>query len=314
VRRCNTHPFWFGFETMQKLPLAALRAFAAVYEMGGVRAAARTLRVTHSAVSRQLRELEKWLGVALFEQRDGSRRMILTPQAQALGRAALAGLVELERAVEGVRELRRPNSVLVATTASFAARWLIPRLPLLQKSHPWIELSIVTQQSVRHVAEQGADLALRMGSGPWPDAPGEAVMDDALFPVATRRYWSGIGERQPARALAKARLLHDRDPAAAWERWFSEHPSRAVDLRTGSRFTSTDLVLRAAAQGLGVALARAQLVAEELAAGELFRPFGSAQVSLPRAYWLMGPATADARPAVRAVVEWLKTQASGSPP
>jgi LysR family glycine cleavage system transcriptional activator len=299
---------------MQKLPLAALRAFAAVYEMGGVRPAARTLRVTHSSISRHLRELESWLGVVLFEKRDGNRRMVLTPQAQALGKAASAGLAELEHAVEGVRDLRRPNSVVVATTASFAARWLIPRLPLLQRSHPWIELSIVTHQSVRDMAEQGADLALRMGSGPWADSPVEAIMDDALFPVANRRYWASIGERQPTRALAKSRLLHDRDAAAAWEKWFAEHPARAVDLRTGPRFTSTDLVLRAAAQGLGVALARAQLVAEELRSGGLFRPFGSAQVSLPRAYWLVGPANVDARPAVHAVIEWLKTQASRSLP
>lgn len=294
---------------MQKLPLAALRAFAAVYEMGGVRPAARALQVTHSSVSRHLRELERWLGVDLFEQQGGNGRMVLTPQSQALGRAAAAGFSELERAVERVRELRRPNAVVIVTTASFAARWLLPRLPLLRKSHSWIEVSIVTQQSVRGLAEQGADLALRMGVGPWADEACEPLMDDALFPVATRKYWSGLGERTALRALARAVLLHDRDPASAWEKWFAAHPAKGIDLRAGPRFTSSDLCLRAAAHGLGVALARERLVADDLAAGTLFRPFGTSRVLLSRAYWLVQATPPESRPAVRTVVDWLKGQA-----
>jgi LysR family transcriptional regulator, glycine cleavage system transcriptional activator len=304
-RRCK----WFGFETMRKLPLAALRAFAAVFETGGVRPAARALQVTHSAVSRHLRELEAWLGVALVEQRRGNGRIALTVQGQALGKAAIAGLTDLERAVEGVRELRQPNSVVVATTASFAARWLIPHLPSLARSHSWIELSIVTEQAVRNVAEQGADLAIRMGSGPWPDGKCEPIMDDALYPVATRRYWNSIGDRKASRALAKACLLHDRDPAAGWERWFTAYPLRDIDFRQGPRFTSSDLALRAAAQGLGVALGRSCLASADVASGILFRPLGSDRVRLPNAYWLVHANDEPPRPAVRAVAEWIRSLA-----
>jgi LysR family transcriptional regulator, glycine cleavage system transcriptional activator len=297
---------------MRKLPLSALRAFAAVFETGGVRPAARALQVTHSAVSRHLRELEAWLGVPLVEQRGGGGRVSLTVQGQALGKAAISGLTDLERAVESVRELRRPNSVVIATTASFAARWLMPRLPSLVKSHQWIELSVVTEQAVRDVADQGADLAIRMGSGPWPDGKCEPIMDDALWPVATRRYWNGIGERKASRALAKACLLHDRDPAAGWERWFTAHPLRDIDFRRGPRFTSSDLVLRAAAQGLGVALARACLVSDDVANGIVFRPFGTDRVRLPNAYWLVRANDEPLRPAVLAVAEWIKLRASQS--
>ncbi|MFP3943282.1 MAG: hypothetical protein ACLFWF_05290 [Alphaproteobacteria bacterium] len=69
-------------------------------------------------------------------------------------------------------------------------------------------------------------------------------MDDTLYPVASRHYWAGLGERRPPQALAKARLLHDRDPVSVWEKWFTAHPSPGVDLRAGPRFTSSDLVLR----------------------------------------------------------------------
>jgi LysR family glycine cleavage system transcriptional activator len=134
-------------------------------------------------------------------------------------------------------------------------------------------------------------------------------MDDALYPVASRRHWNSIGERQPGRALAKARLLHDRDPSSAWERWFAMHPLQGVDLRAGTRFTSSDLVLRAAAEGLGVALARDRLAVDDLATGVLFRPFGNTKVSVPRAYWLVQPPDEERRPAVLAVAQWIKAQA-----
>ncbi len=147
---------------MRKLPLSALRAFAYVFETGGVRPAARALQVTHSAISRQVRELEAWLGVALIEKPGRQRHFALTIQGRALGQALLSGLNDLERAVRRARELRAPNSVVIATTPSLAARWLMPRLPVLAKTHPSIELSIVTQQSVNDLAAQGADVALRM--------------------------------------------------------------------------------------------------------------------------------------------------------
>lgn len=307
---CQTRTNWFDLETMQRLPLSALRAFAAVYETGGVRPAARMLQVTHSSVSRHLHELEAWLGVALLEHRSAQGRLVLTPQGHALGKAALAGLAALTHAVESVRELRRANSVVIATTASFAARWLVPRLPLLQQIHAGIEVSVITQQGIQNLAEQGADLALRMGSGPWFDGACEPIMDDALYPVASRRYWTSIGERQAARALAKARLLHDRDPDTAWEKWFAAHPSSSVDLRAGARFTSSDLVLRAAAAGLGVALARDRLATDDVASGALFRPFGAVQIKVPHAYWLVQAVDEEPRSAVLAVAQWLKLQAA----
>lgn len=297
---------------MRDLPLAALRAFAAVHETGGVRPAARSLGIAHSAVSRHVRELEAWLGVALVEPRPGAGRFSLTPHGDALGRAAASGLKELGRAVDSVRELRRANSVVVAAPTSFAARWLLPRLPGLYDAHPWIEVSVVARQRSLDLADQGADMAVRMGAAAAHGDDVEPLMDEALVPVATRSYWASLRERDPVRALARARLIHDRDPASVWERWFADHPSPDVDLRAGPRFTSSDLVLQAAAQGLGVALARCRLAEEDLASGRLFRPFGDLAVPIERAYWLVLPQGGPRRSAERAVAEWIRAEA-GSP-
>ena len=298
---------------MHDLLLNALRAFAAVYETGGVRPAARALQVTHSAVSRHLRELEAWIGVPLLEVRQGARSIAFTAQGEALGKAALASLRELESAVAAVREARRGNAVTLSTTPSFASRWLLPRLPDLERAYPWIELSVVVEQKLAAPDDLGADLAIRMGRGPWPGLDCEAFMDDALFPVAGRAYWEAAGKPDRPEDLAGLRLLHDRDPNASWEAWRSAHGGAKLDLRAGPRFASSDLVLRAASQGLGVALARGRLAADELASGSLIRPFGALEVAVPEAYWIVRQEEAALRVAVSAVIEWLKAQAGNEP-
>src|SRR5690625_3238470 len=141
---------WSRIKTMKDLPLNALRAFATIYSTGGVRMAARELGVAHSAVSRHLRELEAWLGVSLTRPATvgGRRGIAFTAQGEALGRASLDGFQTLERAITSVREERSPFSVVLSTTPSFAARWLMPRLTALGTAYPRIELSLHVEQKI----------------------------------------------------------------------------------------------------------------------------------------------------------------------
>jgi LysR family glycine cleavage system transcriptional activator len=289
---------------MRDLPLNALRAFAAVYETGGVRPAARALRVSHSSISRHVRELETFLGLALLEERGPRRAAGFTAQGEALGRAALGSLRDLDHAVSALRERRRPNAVVIATTASVAARWLLPRLAALQEAHPWIEPSVTVEQALVDPGDQGADVAIRMGSGPWPGSRCRALMDDTLYPVMHPAFWERAGRPAEPGRLAGLPLLHDRDPNASWDAWFAAFPAGRGDLRAGPRFASSDLVLRAAAQGLGVALARGRLAADDLASGALMRPFADRCVELPDAYWIVEP-PAPPRAAVAAATAWL---------
>ena len=135
-------------------------------------------------------------------------------------------------------------------------------------------------------------------------------MDDALYPVMSPAYWQKVGRPAQPEDLAGLRLLHDRDPYAAWEVWRSAHGPAGLDVRKGPRFTSSDLVLRAALQGQGVALARHRLAADEVAAGTLLRPFGERRVELGPAYWLVRPRHAEARPPAATVIAWLKREAA----
>lgn len=298
---------------MRYLPLNALRALSVVHSRGGLRAAARELGVAHSSVSRHLAELEAWLGVALRARRAGSRRLLLTPQGERLARAVTQGLAEVESAVAALREPRSANAVVLGTRPSFAARWLLPRLPALERSHPQIELSVVVEKRLDDLEAGGLDLGIQMGSGPWPGVRSELLADDALYPVMSPGYWRKTGRPATPADLLGLRLLHDRDPEAPWEAWRREHGPEALDVQPGPRFTSTDLVLRAAAQDQGVALARHRLASDDVASGLLVRPFGKLAVRLETAYWIVLPRHAAPRPATETVVEWLKREAGSQP-
>jgi LysR family glycine cleavage system transcriptional activator len=289
---------------MQRLPMNALQVFGLVYETGGIRSAARALSVTHSAVSRHVKELEAWLGVPLFEP--GTRA--LTPQGQLLGTVVRESLSRLDEAVAALREQRHANSVVISTTASLAVRWLLPRLDGLHRAHPGIEISVLTEQALIEPDGNRADLAIRMGRGPWPGVDCRPLMDDALYPVVHPGLLKKLGRRAPAALFRHYPLLHDRDPQAAWSVWFKAFPQKGIDQRRGDRYTSSDLVLRAAARGLGIALARDRLVSDELESGALVRPFGEARVQVPDAYWLVVPSAAAPREAVRLVIGWLCRQ------
>ncbi|TQV71300.1 LysR substrate-binding domain-containing protein [Denitrobaculum tricleocarpae] len=295
---------------MKDLPLNALRAFAAVYECGGVRPAARLLDIAHSSVSRHLRELEAWLGVELMEKRDGHRSLAFTAAGEALGRSSVASLRDLSAAVTRLREQRKGNGITIETTPSIAARWLLPRLPALEAAHPWIEVSVVVEQRLTALADGGVDFSIRMGNGPWQGFACDPLMDDALYPVVGRSLWNQHAKSLGAGKTDDVRLIHDRDPHAAWQLWQAHYPLAASDLRSGPRFASSDLVLRAAAQSQGMALARDRLARDDVAAGTLIRPFGGQQVTLPDAYWILRDPSTPERVAVTAAIAWLKQEAA----
>jgi LysR family glycine cleavage system transcriptional activator len=294
---------------MDTLPLNALRAFALVVECGGVRAAARQLGVSHSAVSRHVTELQRWLGIELLERGRKPGVFSVTPQGLRLATETLAAMGDMRRAAETVRERRTRHAVTISTTPSFAARWLLPRLSALERAHPRLEISVRVDQALDDPRASANDLAIRMGRGPWPDVAAQPLMDDALYPVMSPALWRKVGRPGEIADLRRLRLLHDRDPGASWQLWRRQHGPSDLDVRSGPRFTSSDLVLRAASQGLGVALARHRLVLDDLATGVLIRPFGVRAVSLDAAYWIIRSREAPIREAVKIAIAWLQREA-----
>src|SRR5262249_7655805 len=147
---------------------------------------------------------------------------------------------------------------------------------------------------------------------PWPGLDCEPLMDDALYPVMSPELWERAGRPKTTEALRGLRLLHDRDTNASWQVWASAYPVRGLDVRAGPRYASSDLVLRAASQGLGVALARDKLAADDVANGIFVRPFGELAVALPAAYWIVRGEGRHERMTTRLMIDWLGREASAS--
>ncbi len=290
---------------MKTLPLNALRAFAAVYETGGVRPAARLLAITHSSVSRHLQELEAWMDIPLLEKQEGVRRLGFTAEGEKLGREVLASMSHLESAVLSLKENQNPNTVIIETISSIAVRWLLPRLASMDEKGRRLEISVLVDQRRKSPEESGADLSLRMGKGPWKDVDCFPLMSEILRPVMSPAYWENNGKPADLEALNQLKLLHDRDANLSWKIWQGRYQIRDLDTRSGPRFTSSDLVLRAAEQGLGVALAPARLAEESLNAGTLIAPFLDCDIEIPDFYWLILQKEKKQRLAVRQVMEWL---------
>lgn len=289
----------------QLLPLNALRAFAAVYETGGVRSAARKLDVTHSSVSRHLRFLEDSLGVALLDRDQNQKQLRFTPEGERLGQASGEALSLLSNAIIGIRESHHRTSIVISTAPSFASCWLMERIRKFNEEYPWVEISVLVDRQLTRPSDLGADIGIRIGDGAWAESEYRLLMDETLFPVCSPRYAEQIGNTDDSAFLRKAKLLHDRDSQASWDVWRKAFELDWFDPTRGPRFASSDMVLDAASKGLGVALARGRMAEGELREGRLVRLADPLEIRIPDAYWmLVQPDSAD-RTGIKTFVNWL---------
>ena len=297
---------------MKNMPLNSLRAFALAFQAKGLRPASRYLGVSHSAVSRHVKELEAWLGVALLEKKTGQRNVSFTSSGEQLAESVLSHLGAIDAKLNKLREARHSESVVISTTASVASRWLLPRLSDLHSQLPEIEVSVLTERRLVDPDDEYVDISLRMGNGPWPNLNCTPLMDDELFPVIHHSLYKTHSSKNPIHLFTENSLIHDRDPATTWGEWFTAHPVAGVDLRKGPRFASSDLVIRAATQALGIGLVRGKLAIDELTSGVLVRPFRTRSIRIPEAYWIVTSNAHEVRAEVTKVASWMRNQGSSA--
>ena len=290
---------------MRDIPLSLLRSLAVVHAEGGVRQAAKRLGVEHASVSRALRDLEAWLGVPLTHERARGTRLRLTPQGRELADAAMAAIDGLQQATARIREAQSARRVVIATPPSVANRWLLPRLDQLEAACPGVEVSVVVDTVRMGKLDPLADLSLRMGARPETDQPIHIIGSDIVFPVMSPEAWERAGRPARADALRSLPLLHDRDARTAWSAWRDVFGPDDLDVRSGARFTSADLVLRAAERGRGIALTRGWLAQEALADGLLMRFLEDRRLVLKDEWWIAEHEPHSSRTPVRRVRDWL---------
>ncbi len=292
---------------MAQIPsLQTLRAFEAAGRLNSYSKAADELGLTHGAVSHRIRELEQRQGGQLFRRSGNS--MVLTPPGEALIVQVRQGLSLLEQAFAD-RNPRAPSAsrpLVVTSVPSLASTWLFARLGEFRTERPDIDIALRVSEALNDYKTDGIDIGVRLGLGGWPGLNAVKLFDEALAPVCTPAYRDRLGLKTPA-DLARATLL--RNTWTPWARWFKAAGLDWPEPKTGPSFDDSALLLRAAMQGDGVALARHWLAVDELRAGRLLFPF---DITLRDdfGYWLVWPARAPAHPEAEAFRTWLAARAA----
>jgi LysR family transcriptional regulator, glycine cleavage system transcriptional activator len=286
-------------------PLASLRSFEAAARLLSFSGAARELFVTPTAVSHQIRSLEEWLGVKLFDRTTRSVR--LTQVGRRYQPVVQAAFEQLESATQSIAAEATAEVVCVTTTTSFASKWLIPRLASFKALYPDIDVRISTQTESVDLAREGLDLGIRYGAGTWPGMVSERLQNARVFPVCSPDLLSGPVPLKTPSDLASHTLLHVSTMPDDWRVWLTAVGATGVDPVGGMTFELWLAALQAATDGLGVALGQDTLIQNDLAAGRLVAPF---EIDVPAdfAYYVVTPERAPRSPAAEHFRDWLLEQ------
>jgi LysR family glycine cleavage system transcriptional activator len=289
-------------------PLNALRAFEAFGRRGRMTLAADELCVTHGAISRQIRQLEDHLGVALTE---GPRnRLVLTETGLTLARALTLALDQIEAALPQTADAS-DGTLVVSCLPTFAMKWLIPRLPGFVAAHPEIQARIVESNGPFDFRADGVDLAVRMR---LPDAPPSRDAEVTPFlkhfvgPVASPELAAQVRDLE---SLADLPRLHTRTFLESWAEWEAAAGLVLPPAAVNRQFDHYFYMLEAAAAGLGVALSPFAFVENDLAAGRLVAPLGL--VPGQAEVCALTPRGRTTR-AARRFRDWLVVQGAATPP
>lgn len=290
-------------------PLQPLVAFEAVARHLSFSRAAAELCVTQSAVSHQIRHLESHFGIKLFDRLNPG--IALTEDGRALLPEVREALLRLGAVAERLRRRARAGVLAVAAPPGIATWWLVPRLGRFSARHPEIEVRIAAMDEKVDFERDRIDVSLFLARpDAVPDGPTSCkLLREKVFPVCSPALAARL--KSPA-DLAGVPLLHEDQrytPELDWRLWVRAlGVDGKVDPARGPHFSHFALVMRAAMEGMGVALGRAPMVDDELAAGRLIRPFGSAMIPASRLYAARWAAGAENDLRVIAFRDWLREE------
>ena len=252
-------------------PLDALRYFEATARLSSFTLAADELCISQSAVSQKVNQLEDRLGYRLFDRKP--RQLSLTDRGSLLYPKVHQALIQIHDAFQQV-EYQQINLLDVYCMPSFAARWLMPILNDFHDKNKNISINITAELTEPNFNQEIVDVGICHGIGDQPQMMQLHLFKDYIYPVASPELFKKL-QLNDLNNLKKATLLHDSLPQAklstSWNVWLTENNITGVNPNVGCRYNHADLIVRAAIDGQGVALARHVLVAEDIAQGRLIR-------------------------------------------
>lgn len=294
--------------------ITGLRALEAVVRTGSITAAAADLSVTHSAVSHQVRKLEKDLATKLLVRR--GRGVIPTDAGVRLATELANGFRIIADAVRAIAPADARQVVTVSCTGTFLLQWLIPRLYRFKAKWPDIQLKLVEDFQGLDFAEGTYDIAIRIAAPPWP--PGVSVIEleaEVVGPVLSQdlmaQHMAGRDRAPVAADLSRMPLVHTRTRPNAWPDWAMATETDLPDDAAVTWFDHYYFLLEGVRAGLGVGIVPEILARDDVARGQLVAPLGF--IDSGSAY-VVAKMADDERHGVRAFQNWLLDEFSDNRP
>lgn len=285
--------------TMRRLPpLTAIEAFVQVARLGSVKAAAEALSLSSPALSRRIQSLERHIGHSLFDRRHQSVHLnsegerLLDEIGPSIDALALA----IERAAGGSELMR----LRLAVPSLFASQRLMSALPELRAQHPSLHIDLDTAAHRLARLDDGLDAAIVIAADIDPSLYSRRIDSNRIVAIASRDLALEI--RDPAQ-LAGATIFLHRDMPETFSYWREAIGLPGLQAGATDIFDAGQLILDAAAQGLGVAF----MLESHLRGshdGRLVRLF-DVEVESPYSYWFACRRSALARRPVRIFHDWL---------
>ena len=287
-------------------PLNNLKAFDAAARHESFTRAAEELCVTQGAVSQQVKALEAALGIKLFNRE--RQRLIITEAGRYYLTIVRDALDRIALGTERLLQRQNAGVLTVSTSPDFAAKWLVHRLGNFAEAHSDIDLRV--SATLHHVdfAREEVDLAVRHGDGNWPGLDTVQLSAEQLFAVCSPKLLLGRRKLGKPADILKFPLIH-LDSRADWTKWLRTVGINDAEVTHGPVLNRASMVIDAAIDGQGIALARTTLAAWDLINGRLVRPFTEA-LRLSKTYWIVCPRATSNMPKIATFRNWVLTEAT----
>lgn len=289
----------------EQAPLGAIRVFAVAAQYENFKRAAVALGVTPTAVSSQIKALERYLGCALFAR--NAQSVVLTETGRQFAGACEAMFARLDKAVEDARQAASRESITVGVGALIGSQWLARRLFSFWQRFPETGLHLHYSPGGVEFTDGQTDMMLAWGDGLWPHLVSEPLLRFETSPIIGPTLLKGGGPPGRPEDLLRLPLLHWKDQFD-WLEWFA-----AMGVETGGRLPGvviddSSVLLRAVLSGQGVALGLLPLIQSELQSNQLIQPFKGA-FTPSRSYHLVYPPDAMEQPQLKAFRDWIMDEA-----
>jgi LysR family glycine cleavage system transcriptional activator len=271
---------------LRRLPvLNALKSFEAAARHESFTRAAEELCVTQGAVSHQVKALEQELGVELFHRE--RQRLVITTAGREYMNVIRDAFDRIAMGTERLVQRQTGGALTISTSPDFAAKWLVHRIGRFSEAHPDMALNVSATMHHVDFAREEIDIAVRHGDGNWPGLHVERLGPEKLFPVCSPKLLQGRQRLAEPSDVTKFPLLH-LETRQYWPAWLDAAGVTDIDVSQGPIMNRVSMLIDAAIEGHGIALARTTLAAWDLLNGRLVRPFDVA-LRLPKTYWIVCP-------------------------